>query len=409
MKLSRLFVLLVIFGFLLLSCNRQPPPSTQQYTLAVSKGGTGSGTVTGPGIDCGSDCANAFDENTQVSLTATPASGSTFTGWGGACTGTGSCTLMMDSDKLVTATFNLASGGQGQVNSIAQVNYVETGAEYGASCSEPENFFTIPAIDPASVVYYHDSVLGHTLLLTDSEIDELPIYNCITANIFQVSLSGDTVYKTWDTTIVGPNHEPRNREPTGITYCPTDKHFYISNDDGDRLIYRYSFDDGKFTAIDWVSTLAWVDDPEGISCDPQTGFIYTVSGIDMKIAVFSYSNSLGFNLEAVLDLFETAGTPSGVPSDPEGIVVDPVSGNLFVISGSDRAIYEFTTAGVFIKKFDVSGFNPRPSKAAGLGIGPSSTNPNQMSFYFTDRLVDPDSDANARDGALYEAAIRRTN
>jgi hypothetical protein len=40
-----------------------------------------------------------------VTLTATPAAGSSFTGWGGACSGTGKCTLTMNSDKSVTAQF----------------------------------------------------------------------------------------------------------------------------------------------------------------------------------------------------------------------------------------------------------------------------------------------------------------
>jgi len=40
-------------------------------------------------------------------LTATAAAGSTFTGWSGACTGTGTCVVTMDQDRAVTATFDL--------------------------------------------------------------------------------------------------------------------------------------------------------------------------------------------------------------------------------------------------------------------------------------------------------------
>src|SRR5437762_4553859 len=42
----------------------------------------------------------------SVTLTATPDPGSRLTGWSGACTGTGSCVLDMNSDKQVTATFD---------------------------------------------------------------------------------------------------------------------------------------------------------------------------------------------------------------------------------------------------------------------------------------------------------------
>ena len=77
-------------------------------TLTVAKAGTGSGTVTSnpAGISCGADCTEAYDDGTQVTLTATAASGSTFSGWSGAVSGTTSPTnVLMNADKSVTATF----------------------------------------------------------------------------------------------------------------------------------------------------------------------------------------------------------------------------------------------------------------------------------------------------------------
>jgi len=47
-----------------------------------------------------------------VTLSATPASGSTFAGWsGGGCAGSGNCVVVLTSDATVTATFDLASSG----------------------------------------------------------------------------------------------------------------------------------------------------------------------------------------------------------------------------------------------------------------------------------------------------------
>ena len=80
-------------------------PVTGPYALTVTKAGTGSGTVSGPGISCGSDCSQSYAGSTAVTLTAVPAAGSTFGGWSGSCTGTGACTLSMTSAKAVTATF----------------------------------------------------------------------------------------------------------------------------------------------------------------------------------------------------------------------------------------------------------------------------------------------------------------
>jgi hypothetical protein len=74
--------------------------------LSVNEDGTGSGQVTGPAIDCPGTCtANAFVQSV-LTMTATPAAGSTFTGWsGGGCTGTSPCTVVMNGDANITATF----------------------------------------------------------------------------------------------------------------------------------------------------------------------------------------------------------------------------------------------------------------------------------------------------------------
>ena len=86
------------------------PQSTQPTTYALSTitMGSGSGTVTSSpsGINCGSSCTSTFAPNSAVTLTATPAAGSTFAGWSGSCSGTGGCTVTMASAKSVTATFN---------------------------------------------------------------------------------------------------------------------------------------------------------------------------------------------------------------------------------------------------------------------------------------------------------------
>lgn len=82
-------------------------PSTPSFTLTVTKTGTGAGTVTAAGVTCGSDCDEAYLQNTIVFLFANAIAGSTFAGWSGGCTGSGSCSVTMSSAKNVTATFNL--------------------------------------------------------------------------------------------------------------------------------------------------------------------------------------------------------------------------------------------------------------------------------------------------------------
>ncbi len=82
-------------------------------TMTVSGAGSGTGLITGGnGINCAWDgtastgqCDTSVEDWVNLGLTATPDAGSTFVGWGGACTGTDPCLVLMDTDKTVTATF----------------------------------------------------------------------------------------------------------------------------------------------------------------------------------------------------------------------------------------------------------------------------------------------------------------
>jgi PKD repeat protein len=82
------------------------------FELAVQALG-GPGTVTGPGISCSNfpppgswppnDCAETYAEGTYVVLTASPV---LFSSWAGCSSTSGTeCTVIMDADKTVSATF----------------------------------------------------------------------------------------------------------------------------------------------------------------------------------------------------------------------------------------------------------------------------------------------------------------
>jgi len=117
------------------------PASPVNYTLTVnSAAGTGSGTVSSTGIDCGADCTESYVSGSAITLTATPAADSIFTGWTGTncadsltITADMNCTATFDlipiSPVNYTLTVNSAAGtGSGTVSS--------TGIDCGADCAE---------------------------------------------------------------------------------------------------------------------------------------------------------------------------------------------------------------------------------------------------------------------------------
>jgi hypothetical protein len=97
--------------------------STPKYTLNVTGSGTGSGTIasqTGlsPAVNCvitagtavSGTCSAKYTQGTAVTLTATPAGGQTFDGWGGNCSGTGTCALTMSTNRAAAAAFTAPAG-----------------------------------------------------------------------------------------------------------------------------------------------------------------------------------------------------------------------------------------------------------------------------------------------------------
>jgi len=133
-------------------------------TVAIAAGG-GTGTVTSSpaGINCSATtpttCSASFPPNTQVTLTETPATGSIFSGWSGACTGLGPCALTVGATGAsVTVTFGLA----GTLQSLNHIilfadenrsfdHYFGFMRQYWANTGVPDQSFDgLPQFNPAS-------------------------------------------------------------------------------------------------------------------------------------------------------------------------------------------------------------------------------------------------------------------
>jgi phospholipase C len=110
------------------------------FTLTVDSSGSGSGIVTSSpaGVNCQTTCSASFTSGTTVQLTAIPNQGSTFHGWGGACSGTGTCHVTIDSTQSVAAIFNvntfmLSVNSSGSGSGI--VTSFPAGIDCGTTCS----------------------------------------------------------------------------------------------------------------------------------------------------------------------------------------------------------------------------------------------------------------------------------
>lgn len=90
------------------------------YLLSTSVAAGGTVTSNPAGISCGTtgtnSCSYSYTNNTAVVLSAVADSGYTFAGWSGACTGTGTCSVTVDADKSVGASFSTSGAGTYQLS-----------------------------------------------------------------------------------------------------------------------------------------------------------------------------------------------------------------------------------------------------------------------------------------------------
>jgi len=126
-------------------------PAGANHHLTVALSGSGSGSVSSipAGINCGSACQADFADGASITLTPTASSG-TFSGWSGACTGSGNCTVVMNSDKSVTASFSFTPPPPTQPLTVVifgpgsgNVTSAPSGINCGVDCSENYNQGTV--------------------------------------------------------------------------------------------------------------------------------------------------------------------------------------------------------------------------------------------------------------------------
>ncbi len=135
---------------------------TASYPLTTTVTGNGLVSSSPSGINCGTtgaNCKASYSSGTSVTLTATPGAGQTFTGWGGACSGSSStCAVTMSEARNVTATFTGVSSfplsvvvqGSGTVTSDS--GGVSCTSSGGAGCQKPYSSGTSVTLTAAPAV-----------------------------------------------------------------------------------------------------------------------------------------------------------------------------------------------------------------------------------------------------------------
>jgi len=109
-------------------------PKPTDFSLTVSSSGSGTVSSTPAGINCGTTCSASFAAGSSVTLTATPAAGDSFSGWSGACSGAGKCTVVLNADTAVGAAFS--APGTVTVSAVGPGTGTVTSNPAGINCGQ---------------------------------------------------------------------------------------------------------------------------------------------------------------------------------------------------------------------------------------------------------------------------------
>ena len=302
---------------------------------------------------------------------------------------------------------NIGQATEAAMNQIVELSMVEpmprsllVPTDFATLITTTEtSLYTPPSPDPAGITYLSNS---NQLLISDSEVEEMPIY--AGANMFITNLDG-TLVSTFNTL-------PYSDEPTDVAYNPVNEHLFISDDTGTRSIYEVDPgpDNTYGTGDDIVTSFSTEDygatDSEGVSFNTWNGHLFFTDGLNQEVydvdpgpnGVFDGPAPGGDDIMIQFDVGSI-----GI-EDPEGSAFNEHNGNLYVL-GNNELIAELTTDGTWtlVRYIDFESIDPY--KEAGLVYAPASTNAFADHLYIVDRGVDNNNDPDENDGKMYEVSF----
>jgi uncharacterized protein YjiK len=251
-----------------------------------------------------------------------------------------------------------------------------------------------PSPDPVGL----DVFPNGDLLISDSEVDEMPIYDG--ANVFRTRPNGNL--QSTCTTLAF------SKEPTGVAINPANGMVFISDDGKDRVFKIDVGNDGIYCTNDdnrttLNPTTYGVTDPEGIAFGANR--LILTEGLGKQVIVVQPGNNGNFDgaPPAGDDTYTQFDTLAMGLRDPEGIGYHPTRNSLFIVSRNDKILVETTLDGTVLNIFDIRPLDP--ISPGGVGIGPGSQNPGELVVYVSDRGVDNNSNPNENDGRIFEISV----
>jgi hypothetical protein len=268
--------------------------------------------------------------------------------------------------------------------------------------------FTPPSPDPSDIAYISTTpyvLNGERLLISDAEVDEMAIY--AGANLFEINFNG--VLQQTYTTVTKIRNEI-TEEPAGLSFNPNNGHLFLCDDDNIRPVVEIDpgLDKIYRTSDDVVTKYGTrqyygMDDPEGVEYARinNSDWLFLVDGLNSELHMVQPGPNGRFDgTDDVRTQYDT--TALGV-EDPEGIAYHPTTHTLYLVGKPATRLAEITLTGTLVRYIDITAAAAR--KPAGLAFAPNSQNPNQLSLYIVDRMVDNNSDPKENDGLVYEMSI----
>jgi PKD repeat protein len=274
------------------------------------------------------------------------------------------------------------------VSSVTLVNTINTGA--GSSNWTPDS------PDPSGLAYIPGT---DRLVAADGEVEETTGAGFHNANVWFASRTGAT-----SGTMNTLTSNPSNNEPTGAAYDSARNELYISKDGSNGRVWVYNATTLNLVRSFTVTGAPYNDqDCEGLGFG--NGVLYMVDAIDNDLVKVQPGGDgvVGTGNDDVVSNFDLQQYGQ---SEPEGLDVDPTTGNIWVVSnkvsggGTPDPMVEVTPNGTLVSSVSIAEANP--NSAAGLAMAPPSNGGGGFNIYISDRMVDNNAQPSENDGRIYE-------